>query len=685
MKPNRARDKDSRVRRKYALSHRIKEKNPFFLKKKKVYTNTSAVQMDTENLQNVTKKLSEAIMDLYGGLERMKHSNALCVKLAHICLSIRKTILVDSTVTPSQIRRATAEIEGLRERVKTWEGKSLAWWYLFRTDVNARLTSAIESLTALRLNKPDDTEIFPVFPTRRLYSYMYDRKSSDPMVDYATFDFGAPLSPDIKDNWQSNVPAIVTEMDMVAKAINLYDELTHLLRYYDEHYKDLKIGFMEEYRVQPLLPSAIDHWNRRNTYDTEQVTYRENELKLSSEFTKIPRENIKKRTEQITLAKKKLADRADFPKTHGDIKFLKERWADRKAYLIDTISELGALDSDRKLARLRDSLQNAKIEESTSSKNEENEAYGALVESTMISTEGVGNFLTISILEGSNRGIVERAIDVLAPYLKKWDEKKDALSQGLRQIGYEPRGTEKSRSERTVVSSDERSDSAIERFNLCQTELENQRRNLADLQKQVEHATASDTAMRKRVADLTNVEDELHRCQTEMERMKFSDTEMKKRMAESVKRTSDLDRKLSDLEGMEAKLRRYEKELESCRAENKLHLAKTELHLAYAKYIELCLIGKLIYIDNEDDPKIAAGDRKFESWLMEQGEHVNKTLPPLIEKVDRLCGVSERKKFMGIILDNMVVASLRPRPLENGSVIQKYAQVYEELSEQDRI
>jgi hypothetical protein len=30
MKPNRARDKDSRVRRKYALSHRIKEKNPFF-------------------------------------------------------------------------------------------------------------------------------------------------------------------------------------------------------------------------------------------------------------------------------------------------------------------------------------------------------------------------------------------------------------------------------------------------------------------------------------------------------------------------------------------------------------------------------------------------------------------------------------------------------------------------------
>jgi hypothetical protein len=40
---------------------------------------------------------------------------------------------------------------------------------------------------------------------------------------------------------------------------------------------------------------------------------------------------------------------------------------------------------------------------------------------------------------------------------------------------------------------------------------------------------------------------------------------------------------------------------------------------------------------------------------------------------------------MGIILDNMVVASLRPRPLENGSVIQKYAQVYEELSEQDRI
>jgi hypothetical protein len=64
---------------------------------------------------------------------------------------------------------------------------------------------------------------------------------------------------------------------------------------------------------------------------------------------------------------------------------------------------------------------------------------------------------------------------------------------------------------------------------------------------------------------------------------------------------------------------------------------------------------------------------------------VNKTLPPLIEKVDRLCGVSERKKFMGIILDNMVVASLRPRPLENGSVIQKYAQVYEELSEQDRI
>jgi hypothetical protein len=358
--------------------------------------------------------------------------------------------------------------------------------------------------------------------------------------------------------------------------------------------------------------------------------------------------------------------------------------------LIDTISELGALDGwNGKLARLRDSLQNAKIEESPSSKNE---AYDVLLRSPSISTEGAGNFLTISILEGSNRGIVERAIDVLASHLDKWEKKKDALSQGLRQIGYEPRGTEKSRSERTVVSSGERSDSAIERFNLCQTELENQRRNLVDLQKQVERATASDTAMRKRIADLANVEDELRRCQTEMERMKFSDTEMKKRMAESVKRTSDLDRKLSDLEGMEAKLRRYEKELESCRAENKLHLAenklhlaKTELHLAYAKYIEVCLIGKLIYIDNEDDPKIAAGDRKFESWWMEQGEHVNKTLPPLIEKVDRLCGVSERKKFMGIILDNMVVASLRPRPLENGSVIQKYAQVYEELSEQDRI
>jgi hypothetical protein len=34
MKPNRARDKDSRVRRKYALPHRIKEKNPFFFKNK---------------------------------------------------------------------------------------------------------------------------------------------------------------------------------------------------------------------------------------------------------------------------------------------------------------------------------------------------------------------------------------------------------------------------------------------------------------------------------------------------------------------------------------------------------------------------------------------------------------------------------------------------------------------------
>jgi hypothetical protein len=456
------------------------------------------------------------------------------------------------------------------------------------------------------------------------------------MVDYATFDFGAPLSPDIKDNWQSNVPAIVTEMDMVAKAWNLYDELTHLLRYYDEHYKDLKIGFMEEYRVQPLLPSAIDHWNRRNTYDTEQVTYRENELKLSSEFTKIPRENIKKRTEQIALAKKKLADRADFPKIHGDIKFLKERWADRKAYLIDTISELGALDSDRKLARLRDSLQNAKIEESTSSKNE---AYGALVESTMISTEGVGNFLTISILEGSNRGIVERAIDVLASHLKKWDEKKAALSQGLRQIGYEPRGTEKSRSERTVVSSDERSDSAIERFNLCQTELENHRRNLADLQKQVERATASDTAMRKRVADLANVEDELRRCQTE----------------------------------------------------NKLHLAKTELYLSYTKFIGLYVTGTFIDAgpdedsDNEDDLKNTVGDQKFSSyyWLMEQVQRVNKTLPPLIERVDQLCGVSERKKFMRVILDNTMPVSQSPHPYENGSVFQKYVQAYDEISKMD--
>jgi len=195
--------------------------------------------------------------------------------------------------------------------------------------------------------------------------------------------------------------------------------------------------------------------------------------------------------------------------------------------------------------------------------------------------------------------------------------------------------------------------------------------------------------MRKRVADLTNVEDELHRCQTEMERMKFSDTEMKKRMAESVKRTSDLDRTLSDLEGMEAKLRRYEKELESCRAENKLHLAKTELHLSYTKFIGLWLTGEFIDMspdedsDNEDDPKIATGDRKSYRWLIEQVQRVKATLPPLIERVDQLCGVSERKKFMRVILDNTLAASQFPRPHENGSVFQKYVQAYDEISKLD--
>jgi hypothetical protein len=573
--------------------------------------------------------LIKAIRDLYGGLERMKHSNALCVKLAEICFSICYAV-ADSKATSSQIRRATTEIEGLRGLVKTWEGKSLAWWYLFRADVNARLTGAIEVLKEICVNFIPRRGYF-VFPTRGLLPYIYDGKSSDPMVDYATFDFGAPFSPDIKDNWQSNVPAIVTEMDMVAKAINLYDELTHLLYYYDNFYK-VSNKRMEDYRTQAVLPSAIGVLGDRKSAEEKNV---ENLKRLYPlDTVDIYTRRLKKTTEQIALAKKKLA--SEFPKIHGDIKFLKERWADRKAYLIDTISELGALDSDRKLARLRDSLQNAKIEESTSSKNE---AHDVLLRSPSISTEGAGNFLRISILEGSNRSIVESAIGVLAPYLKKWDEKKDALSQGLRQIGYEPRGTEKSRSERTVVSSDERSDSAIERFNLCQTELENQRRNLVDLQKQVERATASDTAMRKRVADLANVEDELRRCQTE----------------------------------------------------NKLHLAKTELYLSYTKFIGLYVTGTFIGAgpdedsDNEDDLKNTVGDQKFSSyyWWMEQVQRVNKTLPPLIERVDQLCGVSERKKFMRVILDNTFAASQSPHPYENGSVFQKYVQAYDEISKMD--
>ena len=223
----------------------------------------------------------------------------------------------------------------------------------------------------------------------------------------------------------------------------------------------------------------------------------------------------------------------------------------------------------------------------------------------------------------------ERAIDVLASHLKKWDEKKAALSQGLRQIGYEPRGTEKSRSERTVVSSDERSDSAIERFNLCQTE---------------------------------------------MERMKFSDTEMKKRMAESVKRISDLDRKLSDLEGMEAKLRCYEKELE-------LNLAKTELHLSYTTYIGLIVVHH--FGDYED---VTEEDRNSQSyrWARDRLEFMNSfTLPPLIERVDRLCGISERKKFMRVILDNTLAASQSPHPYENGSIFHMYARTHERMLKLD--
>jgi hypothetical protein len=149
---------------------------------------------------------------------------------------------------------------------------------------------------------------------------------------------------------------------------------------------------------------------------------------------------------------------------------------------------------------------------------------------------------------------------------------------------------------------------------------------------------------------------------------------MKKRMAESVKRTSDLDRKLSDLEGMEAKLRRYEKELE-------LNLAKTELHLSYTTYIGLIVVHH--FGDYED---VTEEDRNSQSyrWAMDRLEFMNSfTLPPLIERVDRLCGISERKKFMRVILDNTLAASQSPHPYENGSIFHMYARTHERMLKLD--
>jgi len=437
----------------------------------------SAVQMDTEDSQNVAK-LSDSIMVLYGGLERMKHFDALCVHLARICLSIRKTILV-STVPSSQIHRAAAEIEGLWGHVKIWEGKSLAWWYLFRADVKARLTSAIKSLTDLRLNLKN-REFFPVFPARRLYPYMYDGKFPYETVDYAAFDFDTTFSGDIKNNRQSDLPAILTEMDTVAKAINLRAELVHLLLYYDEIYKD---GYMKDYTAWLMLPLAIRIWNDQNSEDEKAAKSHRTLFSTMPEIPYMSENKIKERTSKITLAEKKLADRADFPKTHGDIKFLKERWADRKAYLIDTISELRVLDVEGKLARLRDSLQFAKIDTDRQSRQL---ALDSLLQSTSINIQGQGSYLTIPILERPDRDIVEGAIGFLTSQLQR--------------IGYGPRGTQKNPSKRNVVSAKEKS-------NLCP--------NLVGMQHRTERATTSDTVTCKQIIELKY---DLRRCQRELER-----------------------------------------------------------------------------------------------------------------------------------------------------------------------
>ena len=69
-------------------------------------------------------------------------------------------------------------------------------------------------------------------------------------MDYAAVELSRVFS-------ESADMLTVSEMDTVTKATNLYIELIHLSRYYDEEYKGSN-GNMERYRDGELLPLAIE-------------------------------------------------------------------------------------------------------------------------------------------------------------------------------------------------------------------------------------------------------------------------------------------------------------------------------------------------------------------------------------------------------------------------------------------
>jgi hypothetical protein len=554
----------------------------------------------------IVRTLSKAITDVYVGLEKTKHSNILCVQLAELCLYIRKAI-GDSTTTASRIRETVTEIERLKVYLKRLEGKSLAWWYKFRENVNEQLTDAIRRLRTLY---PDITSrpIALVFPTKRLCPYMYDAKLPDGMVDYAAFDFGTTFSK-TEGNCRSEVdaPAIVSEMDMAAKATNLHAELTHLLLYYDERYKGSNNSnhAIENHRAEVLLPPAIEQWEKWNTQDNtslENLNLALIDLKASKSILNTFENKIKTRDAQIKAARTKLEANRDFKRWQGGIEFLKERWANRKASLIDTISELLTLDVEGKLARLRDSLRYAEIVDTDASRNE---AYRVVVGSPSISAQGQGTYLTIAILEKSGRSVLVNAIQFLTPQLVKWKERKNALSQGLQQIGCDPWGTEKTRSEGTAVSSVKRPSPAEEKLRLCQSAIEDLQRNIVDMKQQLERATTSDATMRKRAANTEIMEDKLNQC---------------------------------------------ERELELLRTKAKFHLCFTEL---IGVILAMQPMMNVLDEDSEDED----GVEKNIHPIVAQFENTKEAFITLSQKLDKIWGEKNRVNFMIEILDHALPLS----------------------------